>query len=246
MSAATFVVFLAVTGIAMNHEDGFGLTEVTVESRLLLAWYDVAPKSEPIAFRIGETGRWAVGLERGVYLGDTFFPIDDPPMMGATALGRMILLASKESLLLVTASDKPALIERLDSASLPGTIRRLGLEHGHDDETADAIVVETDQGIFRADAELVVWQRITDPIVVWSRAEVPPGAVLQQALESFRGRGLPLSRVIADVHSGRILGRFGPLLMDAAAVALLVLAGTGFYMVRAMRRQPPPGGGLSI
>ena len=30
-----------------------------------------------------------------------------------------------------------------------------------------------------------------------------------------------------DLHSGRLLGRLGPLIMDAAAVALVLLAASG-------------------
>ena len=48
-------------------------------------------------------------------------------------------------------------------------------------------------------------------------------------LASFRGEGLPLGRVIADLHSGRILGSFGSLFMDGAALALLLLTATGCY-----------------
>lgn len=43
----------------------------------------------------------------------------------------------------------------------------------------------------------------------------------------FRGRILPWERVILDLHSGRIFGPWGPWLMDAAAILLLFLAGSG-------------------
>ncbi len=41
------------------------------------------------------------------------------------------------------------------------------------------------------------------------------------------GRWLSAERILLDVHSGRILGRYGPWLMDGAAILLLILAATG-------------------
>jgi uncharacterized iron-regulated membrane protein len=49
---------------------------------------------------------------------------------------------------------------------------------------------------------------------------------------------LPLERVLLDVHSGRIFGRYGPLAMDLAALALAVLALSGIWIyLRTLRRR---------
>ena len=39
--------------------------------------------------------------------------------------------------------------------------------------------------------------------------------------------GLPLDRVLLDLHSGNLFGTWRPLAMDTAGVAMLVLVGTG-------------------
>jgi uncharacterized iron-regulated membrane protein len=49
-------------------------------------------------------------------------------------------------------------------------------------------------------------------------------------LESFRGRGLTLERLILDLHSGRIFGAYGIYVMDAAAIVLLWLSGSGLWV----------------
>jgi hypothetical protein len=46
----------------------------------------------------------------------------------------------------------------------------------------------------------------------------------------YRGRGLSFERVIADVHSGRIVTITGPYLMDAVAILLIILSITGIAM----------------
>ncbi len=53
------------------------------------------------------------------------------------------------------------------------------------------------------------------------------------------GGGLPLERVVLDLHSGRLFGWLGPYVMDAAALGLLIVAITGLLL--AARPPRPPG-----
>ena len=55
--------------------------------------------------------------------------------------------------------------------------------------------------------------------------EVPEG--VQAA--SFRPDSIPLDRIILDLHSGHFFGLSGVVLMDIAAIALLLLTGSGIY-----------------
>ena len=41
---------------------------------------------------------------------------------------------------------------------------------------------------------------------------------------------LPLERVMLDIHSGRLLGRYGPFLVDGAAFILLLLSLSGIWI----------------
>lgn len=41
---------------------------------------------------------------------------------------------------------------------------------------------------------------------------------------------LTVDKVILDIHTGRFFGEFGSIVMDAAAIAFLILSGTGIYM----------------
>jgi uncharacterized iron-regulated membrane protein len=61
---------------------------------------------------------------------------------------------------------------------------------------------------------------------------------------SYRGIGLSAERVMLDLHSGRILGRAGVYLVDAAAIVFLLLAVSGTWLwarrqasIRAHRRK---------
>jgi hypothetical protein len=48
--------------------------------------------------------------------------------------------------------------------------------------------------------------------------------------EQYRGRGLSVERVIADLHSGRVIGIVGPFVMDVVAVLLIVLSLSGLLL----------------
>ena len=47
---------------------------------------------------------------------------------------------------------------------------------------------------------------------------------------AYRGYGLTLERVLLDLHSGRVLGSAGVLLVDAAAILFLLLAISGLWL----------------
>jgi uncharacterized iron-regulated membrane protein len=46
---------------------------------------------------------------------------------------------------------------------------------------------------------------------------------------SYRGAGLPWSRLLLDIHTGRIFGSWEPYIIDGAAFSMLMLIGTGIY-----------------
>lgn len=222
LAVALFVALLAVTGVLLNHAEELPLLERPVRSELLLDWYGLSPDGELASFPAGR--HWAVGLERGIYLDARHVAASESPLIGAAVLDDFLVLATRDSLLLVTADGEAHLIDRLKSESLPGELQRIG--RGADGQ----LRVEAAGGIHRADRDILSWGA-ADPSepVRWSAAGELPREQRRAVLASFRGEGLPLGRVIADLHSGRILGSFGSLLMDGAALALLLLTGTGLY-----------------
>jgi uncharacterized iron-regulated membrane protein len=227
--AALIVALLALTGLLLNHAEDLDFLEHPVRSELLLDWYGLSPDGELASFPAGRY--WAVGLERGIYVDARYVAASEAPLIGAAALDDFLVLATHDSLLLVTADGEANLIDRLQSESLPGELRRIG--RGADGQ----LWVEAADGVHRADRDLLSWGGVapSEPVRWSAAAELPPEQ-RRAVLESFRGEGLPLARVIADLHSGRILGSSGHLLMDGAALVLLLLTGSGFYNWRCARR----------
>ena len=104
---------------------------------------------------------------------------------------------------------------------LPAEIFRMGWREND-------IYIDTHRGVFSADPNFLVWSQ-ADHAPVWTETSTIPRAIESDILRVYRGRGLPWERVVLDIHSGRIVGRWGPYLMDGAALVLLILVVSGLY-----------------
>ena len=232
LAASSIVVGLVVTGVLLNHAERLELHERPVRSERVLDWYGMSPESDPMSYRL-ETG-WIVGLEGDVYWNAEPVAASDSPLIGAVALPEFLVVASRDAIVLLNGDRPTAVIDRLDSASLPGSLGRIGVGPG------GGLVVQVESGaILRANDDLLEWQRVVsgdDMAVIWSESSPLPPLQRKAVLASYRGEGLTWFRMITDIHTGRFLGGPGPWLIDGAALILLLLTGSGIYNWLRVRR----------
>jgi len=88
-----------------------------------------------------------------------------------------------------------------------------------------------------ADEHILDWDVITNEGIKWAEQHNLSDDEREQLLAAFRGNGLKLERVILDLHSGRIFGRYGVYLMDFAAIALLWLSLSGLWVWSSRRNK---------
>jgi hypothetical protein len=220
--ASVIVLMLALTGILLNHAGSLESLGEPVESGLLLDWYGLSPDGSPRSYRVGDV--WVVGLERQVYLDARAISTIDSSLIGALGVGPLLVLATPDSLLLFSNDPEAAAVDRLGSASLPGRLQRIGSSESGN------LLAEVDGRVYIADDDLLEWQPHEQGTArAWSTPLPLPAAEREAVLESHRGEGLTRFRVVSDLHSGRILGEYGFLLMDAAALVLLLLTGSGIH-----------------
>jgi len=224
---AIFLLFLALTGLALSHTDSLGLDKRQVSVTWLMRWYGLhsAAPSHGFLFQGGylaaADGRWVMN---GRVLGDAGqIPV------GAVSWGGMRSLANAEALYLYMADGR--LVDKLSGAALPDhPIKRLG--------TLDnRLVLETTKGRFVTDDGLA-WQPLNQGQPIWSVEQNLPEAESASLIKAF-APSLPLERIILDLHSGRIFGHYGPVLMDIVAIVLIVLSLSGMWIyLRTIRRRP--------
>lgn len=219
-AGAFFLLTLALTGFALNHSEQLGLDGTRLDWPLLNRLYGLAPEAPPVSYRAGR--HWITALEGRWYLDGQYLGPKAGAPIGAVAAGGVLALASRDSLTLALPGGE--VVERLEAQALPSDIAALGTG------PEGRVVLRSADGIsYRADQAVVTWQAAPDVDTDWSRPAQPPPAITDAVLRDHRGAGLPATRVLADLHSGRILGLSGQIVMDLAGLALLALIGTGFY-----------------
>ncbi|HAJ91247.1 MAG TPA: hypothetical protein DCO71_01265 [Gammaproteobacteria bacterium] len=221
ISTAVFVIVLTLTGLALNHTDELKLDSSYVQSDLLLDWYGINAPGELTSYTSGPVSVTAVNNQ--IFWGNEPLAHVSAPLAGLLIYRDLVVIAAGRGLSLYTTEGE--LIEKLEHvAGMPTGILAIGT-------TAQALLaVKTAQGIYLTDDSMLEWRLAENPDVLWSEA-TPLAPGLNEALQAaYRGTGLPAERVLLDLHSGRILGRMGIYLVDAAAILFLLLAISGVWL----------------
>ncbi len=219
--SAAFVLVLSITGILLNHAASLHLDQRMVNGPLVRTLYTPKPRKAPLASLAG--GHAIVWIDGALYLDGKATGMHVQGLRGAVDAGDYIAVAGPQSMLLFTPDGVFA--DAMARQSLPGPIDRLGLgSDGH-------LVLRSAGQDWRANAPITAWQPLAQDGAAWAKVtSTVPKDILAPALRAFAGKGVSAHRVLADVHSGRILGRFGPWLMDAAALVFVVLALSGLWL----------------
>ncbi len=221
ITAAFFVMLLVVTGLLLNHTDKLNLQNIFVQSEKLLEWYHIQPKGEIKGFSVDQ--HWLTQIDGRLYFNQMELADHIEDLYGAVRRNDGFVVALDDSLLILTLSGE--LVERLSgSEGVPAGIQSIGLSEDGD------IVIKAAHGDYIADLDTTEWQEQEGLVVSWSVANAIPEKLSEQLLRLYRGKGLPLERVIIDIHSGRILGQAGVLLVDFMALLFLLLAMSGVWM----------------
>lgn len=221
LTAAAFVVILALTGLLLNHTETLNLDSRTVKSNILLDWYGIAAPENPLGFAVDD--HWVSQLGQQLYFDDREIPDITGKLIGAVKVNDTIVIALQGQLLLTSSSGQ--LIERIGNVDgVPAGMQTIGVDGN------DRLLVLTAQGIYQTDSDFLEWQEIATPVITWTRPTDIPATLYQKLVVLYRGTGLSVERVILDIHSGRILGRWGTYLMDAAAILFILLAAAGVWI----------------
>ncbi len=218
-----FILLLSVTGIALNHSDDMNLDGRYLRSPWLLEWYGIevpAPNSSFVA-----AGHRVTLIGERLYYDNSELMNGLSRLVGAVSTPSFIAIATPTDLLLVTPGG--ALVERVDTQTfLPAGVTAIGI-------AGATLVLRSGDDLYRTDEDLLAFSpcRALDVgEIQWSAPSTISPADLTVLQQLYRGRGLSLERLILDLHSGKILARVGPVLMDAVGVTLIVLSLLGLSM----------------
>ena len=217
ITAALFFMVLIVTGVALNHTERLGLAHTVIQSEAMTRWYGL-PAPQLLAV-FDADGQFIATPQVWLYRGQRL-PDGGGAVIGVVRTPDMLAVATALTLSLYTTTGER--IDILRGAALPHSpLNGLG-------RSANAIVLKTPNGVFSS-RDGIAWQAITMGDIVWARARTADSQALAQTHKQL-APSLPLERIVLDLHSGRLFGTYGPFLMDAAALVLLILSVSGVWI----------------
>jgi len=230
--AAIFVIFMVLSGLAINHSNGLGLDQRHVSQSFLLDWYGLGKPESIQSFVVGDA--WLSFAGSHLYLNEKpVATISDG--VGAVSNGDILIAADSDELLLLDHDGN--LIERIPWEPIGAApIESIGL---HENTT---VSVKSAGQLWLADTQLLNWRQSTDatPDPPWVIAQPAPAHLQQAITASYRGKGPSLERLLLDLHSGRIFGSIGVLVYDLLALALGFLSISGLVLWFRSRRNGKP------
>lgn len=221
LSASLFVMVLSATGLALNHTESLQMESTHVQSELLLDWYGIHAPDNLGSYLVDSV--LYTEINERVFRDSEILDDISAPLVGIIGYQDLIIIATLEQLTLLTRDGE--LIETIGSAAgVPAGMRAIGVS------TDGAIAIEAAHGYYLTDENLLEWRETDSIEATWSTMSDTPPEMVEVLQASYRGNGLPLERVVLDLHSGRLFGNTGVLLVDTAAILFMLLAISGVWL----------------
>ncbi|WP_068547804.1 PepSY domain-containing protein [Thalassotalea crassostreae] len=217
--SALALIFLAVSGIALNHTEAFKLGHINITNQWLLQHYGV---KDPIDVEYFSEKEFFVADSLVFHNHDLLLENQDPVIAIAKYSDFHIILSSNKLTLL---DETYALVDQITSDDgLPSSITAISINN-------DKVILNTSQGYFQNEEHLFTWQNIeaiTEPL--WLAPTDVNIDDINNAKTIYKSQFLSLERIILDAHSGRIFGDYMVLFMDLIAIAIIILSLSGLYI----------------
>ena len=217
--AALPLLWLAISGIMLNHAATFGLNDRMVSSGWILRHYNQIPEGEPTGISVGD--RLVAGWEGVLFLDSEPLSLRGE-LAGAVAFKGQLVVATDEEIGIFDGTDE--LVLELDELSLPG-VPVEGIVVG-----GERLLVLTKGTWYQLSEDFFSFEEYAEQV-----SHTPPAALGTEEREDLTSaiqtrRAMPLSRVILDAHSGSLFGWPGWVITDLSAVSLVVLTVLGLKL----------------
>ncbi len=218
---ACFVLFLAVTGLLLNHTSEINLSGDYVTAEWLLDWYEIQPGQAAKSFALEDN--YVTQLGERLYLNTREISKEIQTLIGGVSVSEYFIIAYDQRLMLLNKQgDVIEILSGVDG--VPAGMKKIGLGENRE------VVIDAAHGYYKVDIESLHWHEEDEAEALWSEVITLSDRLHEQIVEQYRGKGLPLERVIQDIHSGRIMGVWGVYFMDAVSLLFCILAISGIYM----------------
>ncbi len=212
------VMFIAISGVLINHSNHLSLDTAQVKQSWLLDYYGIKAPKEISLYQ--KSPQLLVSAGNQVWLDEQLILEANSLVLAVSYYQDMLVAVDANHLYLMSSQGQ--LLETQGSATgLPAHIQGLGLQQN--------LWLKTQSGQFMADSDLIDWSETQSLVAIpWIKAL--ENVDNSEIAEKIRSSRLHWERVLLDLHSGRFFGGFGPWLMDLVALALVIMSLTGCYI----------------
>lgn len=236
LGLSTFVVliFLAISGFALNHSPGLKLNQINLSSNWLLTWYGFEVSAAE-GFEVG--GKWFYqdGNKALLVDGDSVAPCA-APLSAVAQTADSVLALCADGLNLLSSDgqffEQFSAIDGLPANTQAVTVLDNRIYLTINSTTTDSVTMEFNADSLGLTAAHIAPQTLKD----MQQAAMPLPKLLQKKLkQQSSGPSISLETVILDLHSGRFFGQFGVLFIDLIGLLVCILSITG--LVAWMKRR---------
>lgn len=234
LSIMVMVIFLAITGLLLNHSPGIGLSNKTLQSQWLLDWYGFEATAFS-GFKLGKHGLNKQWLSHPG--GQELFLNAEPvancqaPLLGAS---RLNLYKDKslqdQSLLLALCQDE--LVILTPEGEL---VEKLSVLNGLPENTSELqvvgqeVLIRSNEKILSLNIDSLETQTSQTNVKEWSQPSPLPQKLIERINQKAELPGISMETLILDLHSGRFFGGAGVLFVDLIGLLICLLALTGLW-----------------
>lgn len=221
--SALFVILLSVSGLVLHYSPALSLDNQYIDSSLLLGWYRM--EVPDITQSFADSDHRVSLIADTLYFDVASLPGNFYDLKGLVSSDFGYIVATSNQLVLLTGAGE--LVEILASAhGLPDGIQRIG------SSANGQLYLQIPVGLVEADVDALNWVRsnIAESLIQWSAPSAADQLLVSQIHADYAAALISWERLILDVHSGRVLGGVGVLLVDIMALLFIFMAATGVWI----------------
>jgi hypothetical protein len=222
--ASSFMVFLVITGIALQHSDDFELNRKFLSNTWLLNYYGIKPN--PIK-------SYQINNQTISHAGENIYLSGKPILQNISVIhGAIKHPSNSDDEIIIATSNSLITINHngniVDEITTQDGLREVPL--GIALSKNNTVVLRGINTNWESPGDLNNWQKLQGPYPLWAAPSVTLPA-LRQVIESHdMSQQINLERFLLDAHSGRFFGKYGIYVIDIAAILLLILSITGIWL----------------
>jgi hypothetical protein len=220
---ALFVILLSASGLILHYSPDLQLDNRFISSSSLLSWYRIEVPEIALSYSAGD--QYASLIADAIYFNESRLPGSFTSLSGIVAAESGYAIATRNQLILLTEAGE--LIEILGSlVGVPAGIDRIG------NSSVGEVYLELDSQVLAADLDALTWidSNSQQSRVSWSSSEALDRQLAEQIQDDYGDSLLSWERLVLDIHSGRLLGGIGVVLVDLMAILFMLMAGTGVWI----------------